>query len=333
MMSNSNSAVNAPTKTHLLVLVVQEGQVVGQRILDVARGGYRPLLKELAYRAVAGDPAKLAGRPWRLHLQLEAVDSDRPRLRCEARLKDQPHPPLAAVDVPVSNFAWVGMSIARQLEIKDYSVHVAVPEPDHPLVQQSLAWEDDDFAVSLDGEPELLLPTAFSTEPLGPRRVVRRVGEGTWLRCLFEAEAWSAFLVAAANETEVERGWLASARLHLVDDACYVVLEQLHELEGEAGQFYVRTLGREFFRLHRKLGRPLGGYLHLHPREVEGAALGPSPSGPDVTVAWNVESASTLVPVFPIAMFGASPEEPGTDVAAHGFVSGVIAEIALEVAQ
>ena len=328
---NANSGVSSAEVTrHVLVIVCREEKVVGQRILDLARGGHRPLLKELAYRAVAGDP-RLAGRAWQLQVQMEGVDSDQPHVRCEARLKGRPQAPLAVIQVPVSNFAWVGVSIARQLELEDYTVHVAVPQSDHPAVGQSLAWEDDDFEVCFDSEPELQLPTDFSTDPLGPRRVVRRVGQGTWLKCVFEPGAWSEFLAAAAAETEVERGWLAAARMHLADGACFVVIEELFELPAEHGQFYLHTQGRQFFQLHGQLGERLGGYLHLHPREVEGRALGPSPSGPDVTAAWNVEAASTLLSVFPIAMFGACPETCPSEVAAHGFTSGVIKEIDLEV--
>jgi len=336
-MNTENSAVDGEpgvqTNTHLLVLVAQREQVVGQRVLDIARGGYRPLVKELAYRAVASDPARLAGLPWRVNLRLEGIDSDKPCLRCEARLKDRPEPPLAAIVVPVSSFAWIGMSVARQLKLEEYSVHVAVPERDHPLVRQSLDWEDDDFEVSFDSESDLLLPTAFTTEPPGPRKVVRRVGKGTWLRCVFEPEPWAAFMAAAAAETKVERGWLAAARVHLVAGACFVVVEELFEMPAEAGQYYLHTQGREFFHMHRQIGPRLGGYLHLHPRDADGTALSPSPSGPDMTVAWNLEAASTLLPVFPIAMFGTCPEDPGSDVAAHAFVGGVVEEIDLEVVQ
>ncbi len=332
MTDTSDGTITTRANTHLLVLVKQGEQVLGQRILDVARGGYRPLLKELAYRAVATDPDRLAGRPWRFNLGLEAVDTDDPRLRCEARLKEGPQEPLAAISVPVGNFAWVGVAAAQKLKLEEYSVHVAVPEPDNPLVRQSIDWEDDDFAVSFDDEPDLLLPTAFSTESLGPREVVRRVGSGTWLKCVFESEAWNTFLAAAAAVTKVERGWLAAARMHLADDACFTVIEELFEAPAQAGQFYLHTQGHEFFQSHRELGPRLGGYLHLHPREVDGTALSPNPSGPDITVAWNLEAASTLLPVLPIAMFGASPETCATEVAAHAFVSGVIAEIDLEVA-
>jgi len=331
-MSADNTAVGSPSDTHLLVLVAQGEQVVGHRILDVARGGYRPLIKELAYRAVATDPRRLAGRAWRLHLRLDAVQTDRPRLCCEAWPDGPADAPLATLGVPVDHFAWIGTSIAREQKLRDYTVHVAVPEPDHPLVQKSLDWADDDFAVSVDARPELRLPAGFSVEPLGPRRVIRRGGEGTWLKCVFDAGAWATFAAAAAEETEVERGWLAAARVHLADDACLVRVEELFELPGEATQFHLHTQGREFFRLHRRLEGRLGGYLHLHPREVDGVALRPSPSGPDVTAAWNVDAASTLWPVFPIALFGARAESYGTDVAAHGFVRGVIGEIDLEVA-
>jgi len=332
-METNHGAINTPTNTHVLVLVVRGEKVAGRRILDLARGGYRTLLKELAYRAVATDPARLAGRPWRFNLELEGIDSDNPHVRCEAWLKERPQPLLAAISVPVGNFAWVGVSVARQLKLEDYSVHVAVPDPDHPLVRQSQNWEDDDFAVSFEAEPDLRLPTNFSTEPLGPREVVRRAEEGTWLKCVFEPEAWTTFLAAAAAETEAERGWLAAARMHLAGDACFTVVEELFELPAQAGQYFVHTQGREFFQSHRQLGQRLGGYLHLHPREVDGTALSPSPSGPDVTVAWNLEAASTLWPVLPIAMFGTRPETCRTDVAAHAFVGGRIREIDLEVAQ
>jgi hypothetical protein len=326
--------VSDAPNTHLLVLVVRGEKVVAQQVLDLARGGHRPLLKELAYRAVATDPAGLAGQPWQVHLDLEGVGTDKPCLRCEARLKHRPQPRLTVLPVPVGNFAWVGVELANELKIKDYSVHVAVPDRSHPLVERSSAWEDEDFAVSFDDEPELLLPSGFSTEPLGPRRVIARAGAGTWLKCVFEPGAWDTFLTAAGNEREVERGWLATARMHLADGACSVVLERLDELPAEArGEYYLHTKGRAFYRLHRRLGGKLGGYLHLHPREADGTPLSPAPSGPDVTVAWNVEAASTLVPVFPIAMFGARPETCGTDVAAHAFVSGVIGAIDLEVVQ
>ncbi|MFH1264271.1 MAG: hypothetical protein ABIK89_00990 [Planctomycetota bacterium] len=332
-METNHGATNAQTNTHLLVLLVQGEHVVAQRILNVAQGGYRSLLKELAYRAVATDPARLAGRPWQFNLELGDVGTENPRLRCEAWLKGQPQPPLVVLSVPVNNFGWVGVGIAQELKLEDYSVHVAVPEPDYPAVRESQEWEDDDFAVSFDEEPELLLPTDFSTEPLGPREVVRRVGKGTWHKCVFERRAWNTFVAAAGAETEVERGWLASARMHLVDGACFTVVEELFELPDRAGQYYVHTQGREFFQLHRQLGPRLGGHLHLHPREVEGAALGPNPSGPDVTVAWNLEAASTLLPVLPIAMFGTCPETCGKDVAAHAFAGGKIREIDLEVVQ
>jgi hypothetical protein len=328
---NAKSGVSSEQlNRHVLVMVCQDEKVLGQRILDVARGGHRPLVKELAYRAAAADP-RLAGRPWQLQVRLEGVDSEKPYVRCEARLKDRPHPPLAVIPVPVRNFAWVGISIARQLEVEQYTVHVAVPPSDHPLVQESLAWEDDDFAVCFDSEPELALPTEFSTDPPGRRRVVRRVGKGTWLRCVFEPGAWSAFLAAAAAETEVERGWLAAVRMHLAEKACFVVIEELFELPAEHGQYYLHTQGRQFFQLRGELGPRLGGYLHLHPRELDGTALRPSPSGPDATAAWNVEAASTLLSVFPIAMFGACAERCRSEVAAHGFTSGVIKEIDLEV--
>src|SRR3990172_2087591 len=188
-METNHGAINTPTNTHVLVLVVRGEKVAGRRILDLARGGYRTLLKELAYRAVATDPARLAGRPWRFNLELEGIDSDNPHVRCAAWVKERPQPLLAAISVPVGNFAWVGVSVARQLKLEDYSVHVAVPDPDHPLVRQSQNWEDDDFAVSFEAEPDLRLPTNFSTEPLGPRQVVRRGEEGTWLKCVFEPGA------------------------------------------------------------------------------------------------------------------------------------------------
>jgi hypothetical protein len=330
-MMNAKRGVSHPScDRHVLVMVYRNEELVGQRILDIAGVGHRPLAKELAYRAVASDPG-LAGRPWQLGVRLEGVDSDKPYVCCEARLTDRPDPPLAVLPVPVNHFAWVGISIARELELEEYTVHVAVPPSDHPLVEQSLAWEDDDFAVSLDSEPELELPREFSTAPLGPRQVIRRVDGGTWLKCVFEPGAWTAFLAAAAAEREVERGWLAAVRLHLAEGACLVVVEELFELPAEHGEFYLHTQGRQFLRLRHELGPRLGGYLHLHPREVKGTALRPSPSGPDATAAWNVEAAGSRLSVFPIAMFGACPETCQDEVAAHGFRSGVIKEIDLEV--
>ena len=52
-----------------------------------------------------------------------------------------------------------------------------------------------------------------------------------------------------------------------------------------------------------------------------------------MTVAWNLEAASTLLPVLPIAMFGTCAETCSKDVAAHAFAGGKIREIDLEVVQ
>ena len=153
---------------------------------------------------------------------------------------------------------------------------------------------------------------------------------------IFTPDAWTAFVGAAAVETEIERGWIGQVRIHLVDSTCYVVIDELVEVPAEAGQCYLVTHGNQFFELHRRHQR-LAAYLHLHPRKIEGiegikpVQLAPAPSGPDTTMAWNLDATTPLPVVLPIAMFGAREDHLDDDVAAHAFVHGLLSEIDLEV--
>lgn len=325
-----------PRRHHLVVMVAQgqEQQIVASRILDLETD-YRPLVKQLGYRAVARWP-ELAGQPFELDVRLEAAETARPRLRLAAWHKADRRP-LAAMDVPAGNFAWFACQMADRLQLKangtsDYSVHVAVLESDHRWVQQTDKPADEDFQL-MEQRAELTLPTGFSTEPLGPRHVIRDVGSTT--RCIFTPGAWSMFLNAAAKETEQERGWAAAGRVHLADGQCCVLVQEpLMELPAAATRHSLLTHGTDLFLCHSRLAGRLAAYLHLHPRSVDEKRLGPYPSGPDCTVAWNLDASTDLPVVLPIAMFGAraeSPNEVPPDVAAHAFVGGLLAEVTLEV--
>jgi len=63
------TTTSAPA-THLMAWITQGDKVVGWEVLDLAGGEYKPLTKELGYRAVAAAP-HLAGEPWWLALRLE----------------------------------------------------------------------------------------------------------------------------------------------------------------------------------------------------------------------------------------------------------------------
>ncbi len=317
--------------THLMVTIAQNDRPIAYRVLDLARGEYRLLTKELGYRAVASDIA-LARRPWRVALHLDGVNTEEPRLRVEALPESAAagHP-LAALSLPMDNLAWIASQLAAHFQVKgDYMMYVKVLPADDPRVEKwSEAMEDPNFELTESSAPRLEFPGGFDPSPLGPRRVIRSVG--SWLRCVFRPESLAMFLAAAARETSEERGWAVATRIHVFDGACYAVVEDLVEMPATAGRNYLVTHGRDFLALRARLGERLGGFCHLHPPEVEGQPLAPQPSGPDTVVAWNLDAVTASPIVAPIAMFGATLENAPTRMAAHGYQAGILTEIDLEV--
>lgn len=327
------SKTAVPWKTHLVVLLTCGDKVVAYRTLDMANGGYRPLLKELAYRAVLEHP-QLAGAAWQLSLELKGVETSCPYLELQAWLESPRASPLAAIRAPIQHFAWLGVAMARQLGIAGeeqsrYHVQFAVPGTDHAIVQhEKQSWQGEDFAFAAESR-SLRLPEGFSTQPLGTRKVLR--DKASWIHCVFTEDAWRAFTAAAAAETSVERAWGATTRVHLAEGACSVVVPELVELEGKAGPACVIASGQETFSLSRRLGGDLGAFLHLHPRQIGQVQVTPHPSPADFNVAWDCEASSPTPVVLPIALFGAGSERLDQEVAAHAFVGGRLTEVTLEV--
>jgi len=313
----------------LVVVVSQGGEARACRVLDFRDStSYCPLLKELAYRCVAADPG-LAGMPWEARLALADLGPGT-QLTIEAWSLGRRARRLASLDVPLSHFAWIGAALAKQLGLPDgYTVQVAATDRHHPLVERWLKWEDDEVAIE-ETAATLLLPADFSIAPLGPRRPIGRPRH-SFLKCVFTPQTYREFSEAAAAETENERGWLAQVRVHLAVGACCVVIDNLIEPPAaQRGRGFLRTEGRQFFDLYRRYQR-LGGYLHLHPRELDDVALAPLPSGPDTTLAWNLDACAAPMIVMPIAMFGFRPRQAAADMSACGFLAGKLAPIDLEV--
>ena len=339
---------------HVSVTVTRGGRSLS-RVLDI-RSEYAPLTKELVCRVVAAHP-RLAGEPWAVSATIEGADTPAPHVVLGARLADG-HPgggedgqgagrrgPLVTMKVPFSNFSAIAAGLAAEFQLDGCSeYYVAVHDPESAVVAEWNAKEsDDDFELMPAAEPRLVLPGGFSSAPLpGPRRVVDAAE--SWVRCVFRRRAYEEFLDAAARETQRERSWLGTGRVHLEPEACHVIIEDLAELPGEAGQTWVKTLGRDWAHAHAKAGDRMVAFLHLHPRTLKDPQtgteqkMGVHPSGNDEVVAWNVGAASPRPAVFPIAMFGAgaasSNEEGGSpngDVAAHAFENGLLTRIQLEV--
>jgi hypothetical protein len=315
----------------LVVIVSHAGKAAGWRVLDFRDAtSYCPLFKELAYRSVAAEPG-LAGTPWEARLRLEDA-GDAPLLTIEAWSRGRRPRRLAALGVPVGHFAWIGAELAKQIGLEgDYTVQVAATDRHHPVVQRWMEWEDGDVAIE-ETPSTMTLPGDFSTEPLGPRRSIGRPLH-SFLKCVFTLPAYREFTDAAAMERDNERGWLAQVRVHLAGQACHVVIDGLVEPPAvDRGRGFLRTEGRQFFDVYQRFER-LGGYLHLHPRELDDVALAPLPSGPDTTLAWNLCACAAPMIVMPIAMFGFRPQREAADIAACGFLRGKLVPIDLEVLQ
>ncbi len=325
------SASSMQTKNdQLLIVDTRNGQALGCRVLDFADpGSYPPLFKELGFRCVAAHP-EYAGQPWRAALEMEGLGTAAPRVRMEGWSKDRDPQLLASLHVPVNNFAWLGVALARQLGLQDpYAVNIAVTNRRHAVVEQWMNIEDEDFVLERN-DAAMVLPAEFDIAELGRRRIIHR--RGTFLRCVFTGEVYEQFTAAAAAETQNEQGWLGQVRTHLAEEGiCYIVIDGLVEAPAsQRGRGFLRTPGRQFGRLYQQHER-LGGYLHLHPRDVDGAQLSPLPSGPDNTLAWNLDACVSSMIVMPIALFGFRSQQAARDMAVCGFLNGILVPIDLEV--
>jgi hypothetical protein len=317
-------------RDQLVVIVRRAGETSACRVLDFRDStSYSPLFKELAYRCLAADP-DLAGTPWEATLELVENLGQHTQLRMEAwSLGSRPRL-LASLNIPVNHLAWIGVALAEQLRLEDgYTVHVAATDRQHPVVKRWMSWEDDDVALE-ETTATMRLPGNFSTAPLGPRRPIGRPRH-SFLKCVFTPRTYREFTEAATLETENERGWLAQVRVHLASGSCYVVIDNLVEPPvADRGRGFLRTEGHQFFDLYQRYER-LGGYLHFHPRELDSVPLSPLPSGPDTTLAWNLDASAAPMIVMPIAMFGFRPQQAALDITACGFLAGKLVPIDLEV--
>ncbi len=320
---------------HVLVVVLQDEQIRGYKILNLARD-YAPLLKELAFRMLATDQ-RLRGRLWRIRARIAQDGNGKPQLLLEARVLDEHDGTArsaAILPVPVENFAWVGSQIATKLGIEGtFQFQVAVLNEDHLLVDHWEAHEglDTDFVISSEPSRVLRLPnvsTGVATP--GPTEVMGRPRD-TWLRCVFSLAAFVEFRDAARAETARERSWAGVGNAVLDSDRCCIVIDELVALPGQSGREWIRTRGRDFAATCRRLGDSLCAYLHLHPRTVDGQRLEPVPSGNDLIVAWNISRAATLPCVYPIALFGEGAPDARCDMAVYGYDKGILTSVTWEV--
>jgi hypothetical protein len=115
-----------------------------------------------------------------------------------------------------------------------------------------------------------------------------------------------------------------------------VLIEDLTEVPWvSASRYHIRTSGAQFFHLRRQHSR-LGAYLHLHPRKCRDengrlVQLGPVPSGPDAVLAWDLDAASFLPVVCPIAMSPFRSDRESDDIAVSAFADNLFHPIPLEV--
>jgi len=329
----SSAALNSTH--HLSVTVVQNSRPIVYRVLDVRRD-YPPLITELAWRAAAAEPSA-AGARWVPSVRLEDQGQFSPQVVLEAYLADEDGTPcaetLAALEVPGSAFSWIAADIAAAAHITgEYAYVIAAHEAHSKVIDDWNLYDGNkDFEFLAQDEPRLVLPDGFFTAQLpGPDRVIDAVD--SWLQCAFEREAFETFLASAIRETQNEHSWLGLGHVCLTRDTCRVVIEPgLVELPGEKGRSWVFTRGRDWAKLHRRLGDRFVAFLHLHPPTVNGEPLAPQPSKSDAVVAWNFSSASRAPVVFPIAMFGPHDGVPGSSMAAYGYERGLLRRIQLAV--
>jgi len=320
---------------HVAISVFQDGACRGCRVLDMAQD-YHPVIKELAWRTVAGNP-EAAGRPFDVNvclsapgqpdgIVLQAIDAQRLRAA-----------PLGEVFVPTDAFARLAAEAAQQLNVQGrFRWSVSVLPPGHALVER---WRrhldaDDDFEVTSHQPARLVLPRDFVRDP--PAEPSAPDDCAAWLRCCFPAPVYEDFLVAASRETQVERGWLACGRVHLCAGAVRVVIDELVEPPvAAAGSAYLLTTGRDFLALHRSLRDRLVGYAHVHPAQALNQPITqpmtPAPSINDEILAFNLDRTTTAPCVLPIGFYGTAALAQPFPVAVWAYSAGRLSRIPMEV--
>jgi len=317
---------------HVCVTLRVDGKPFRSRVLDLRRN-YRPLSKEFAYRVVAADPST-AGLPWDLDAGVDPeTEGGSILLRAVSRRNCRNGDTvLGTMTVPAANFSWIAAGLAADAGVEgeyDYSLAIPAAQGDMPAGHGA---ENDDFEIIAQPDPELNLPDGFRTGMPVRRRRQISPAEHKWLTCVFQDRALDAFVGAAAKEENTEKSWAGVGFVHVDRGACRTVIEEIVEIPGEAGRTWITTRGRDWGQLHRKIGADrLVAYLHLHPRLQDDRGLPPAPSTNDAVVAWNVDLGSANPCVFPIALFGADPTALDGDLAAFGFVGGLLQRIPVEV--
>lgn len=312
---------------HVLVAVAQDGAVRNYTLVDATKEA-RPVLREVAYRAVAARP-DLAGNAAALALRQDGTD-----IVFEAREPGagESSAPLAGVAVSVHAFGGIAESLAKAAGLEGrFTYYALVCAPDAPVLETWSppgAGEGGIEWVSGPAAPDLLLPKELATGAFPRTRIVDPAG--SWHRAVFSRQAFREFVSAASNESEKERGWIGVGEVHVTPEACRTVVRELREIPAaESSSHHLHTRGRDFHRLHGEIGAGrLAAFLHLHPTGPEGGALYPEPSSEDLLVAYDFLATTALPPVFPIGRFGA---ESTSDLSAHAFVGGVLTRIQLEI--
>lgn len=330
-MNEKTTSIGAASAKTFLVVQACGKSGGGTRILDLRRE-YNPLVKELGFRVLARNPG-LAGRPWSLSCRVEGAGTPEASVVLEARLEgEEAGPRLAVVSVPIEHFRWLGQKLAAQFGLSgEFSCEVGVLSEEDPAV---VRWREldqsDDFEFCED-ESELVIPAGCERGPVPwPCRAIGP-GEG-WVRCVFRAAAFREFLSAAKSERSEEKAFLGLGPVYVSPESCSVVIEKVMGPMPaiSAGIGHIRTLGRDVAKAYAAAENRVA-YLHLHPSAIGGAAMSPYPSTSDHELAWDFDRATGAPCVFPIALFGTDPDEPGQGIAAHGYDRGVLCRVRLEV--
>lgn len=318
---------------NVAVILQQEGEVAGYRVLDL-RTELRAMLKELSFRTLGIDP-KLAGEPWTIHARLPQSKKGAPGLILEAHraAPEGNGKPLAEQTVAATSFAPVASSTAVALGLEGTFTYQVVPlEPSNPLVvdwQQRRRAEQTDFVFE-DRTPKLQLPDGFAIgQP--PGRLDPLHDHGTWLVAVLAGGCEREFFEAARAEESAERAWIGTGRTYLTPEACYVVIDELIETEGEGDWASLLTSGRQVEALRRQLGERRQAYFHLHPPYIldndgQRQEVTPHPSPRDVELATNFDRVP-MPTVYPICLFGSDAQHTDGAFAVHGFQSGELVPV------
>jgi len=325
------------TFRHHLLLVIRQGkQIRGHRILDLATD-FPPLTKEIGFRIVAIDPAS-SGHPWNLDVQLITLEDKKAYLKIDAHLLSGSGNtrPIISICIPMANVAWSVSSLVKQLNIEgDYHLEAAVLDQEDQLVTQWYSTDSgpQDFELTCSPDACLQVPNEIPTIPGTSSRQVVSGARNSWLRCVFARSAFEAFLTQAEAESQRERSWVGTGQVFQGSTVkhAYATIEELIELPGEAAQCWMTTRGRDFNRIWKDHGHHLTAFLHLHPRQVDGQSITPSPSNNDAVVAWDFSLAVPAPCIFPIALFGSRIHDFARDIDVFGYNSGVLSPIHWEV--